>query len=563
MKRALVLFLIFLILLMPVNAATVGEFNPTTESVPLWCRFVYTRWLCDFGGTGATGPQGPPGENATTDTVNYYNLTAGNLTTISNFTYFYDFSQMNQTINMTANMTAGPQGEQGIQGIQGIQGEQGEIGLTGPMNQTANMTANMTAGPQGEQGIQGEIGPIGPINLTANMTAGPIGPIGPINLTANMTAGPIGPVGPMNQTANMTANMTAGATGATGGTGGQVLFFHHDPVEEPEGYEGLYPIPAGTTEADETVIVQTGTGQVLVDPYITIAGYPGLTTLPAGLWRFRTFHYVNSAPGDTNAVFKVYNRSGATETLLFTATSEDINALEATEYLTSYVQTEDYTVALTDRIVIKVYGQSDHSSNINFHFVYEGVNHTSHVQTPLETSSTLYIRHDGSVDFTGSQSMGGYNLTNVLDPVAAQDAATKNYVDTRPVINNTYDTISNVSTYVIAVNTSMKDYVDAKPVINSSYDTISNVSTYVIAVNTSMKDYVDARPIINESYVTTDNETYFLTDGSRAMVGNISMSNNYINDLLDPSQPQDAATKNYCDIAIEAKQKCGASTWQS
>jgi hypothetical protein len=43
-----------------------------------------------------------------------------------------------------------------------------------------------------------------------------------------------------------------------------------------------------------------------------------------------------------------------------------------------------------------------------------------------------------------------------------------------------------------AVNTSMKSYVDSKPVINTTYDTIANQSTYVIAVNNSMKAYVDA-----------------------------------------------------------------------
>ena len=58
-------------------------------------------------------------------------------------------------------------------------------------------------------------------------------------------------------------------------------------------------------------------------------------------------------------MFEVYNRTtGGTETLLFTTTSDDVNALTPTEYLTSYVQTSSYQTSLNDRLVVKVYGKS-------------------------------------------------------------------------------------------------------------------------------------------------------------------------------------------------------------
>jgi len=50
------------------------------------------------------------------------------------------------------------------------------------------------------------------------------------------------------------------------------------------------------------------------------------------------------------------------------------------------------------------------------------------------TQLALLIKKDGSVAFTGDQSMGSHKLTNLATPTAASsDAATTNYVDTTTV----------------------------------------------------------------------------------------------------------------------------------
>lgn len=171
--------------------------------------------------------------------------------------------------------------------------------------------------------------------------------------------------------------------------GSPAIYFSHAVSPDIPGYEGLKIYPDGAPAEDENVTVKNTLGQVLIDSYISDPTLPRVSSIRAGLWRFRTFHYVSSTAGVTKANFTVYKRSSTgVETFLFYVETEDIESTASNEYLTSYVMQTDTPMAQSDRIVIRVYGESTHSANVQLHFLYEGTTSTSHVVPSLLVCST-------------------------------------------------------------------------------------------------------------------------------------------------------------------------------
>jgi len=72
-----------------------------------------------------------------------------------------------------------------------------------------------------------------------------------------------------------------------------------------------------------------------------------------------------------------------------------------------------------------VAGQIIYRTDLTEMYIYDGAVWVAYAGIDVAD----FIHHDGSIDFTAAQDMGGFQLKNMADPTLIQDAATKNYVD--------------------------------------------------------------------------------------------------------------------------------------
>ena len=130
-----------------------------------------------------------------------------------------------------------------------------------------------------------------------------------------------------------------------------------------------------------------------------------------------------------------------------------------------------------------------------------------------------FLRRDGTNTANGSINMTGNTLTNVSNPVNAQDIATKNYVEQNTILRN--------GTQTMIGNLNMGNY---------SINNLQNPENDQDAVT---KAYADA---VAKAYAVTR-----LFRGGGTMTGDLQMTDNRITGLSDPVDNQDAATKLYVD----------------
>ena len=200
-----------------------------------------------------------------------------------------------------------------------------------------------------------------------------------------------------------------------------------------------------------------------------------------------------------------------------------------------------------------------------------------------------FLRRNGTNTATGSINMTGNTLTNVSNPVNAQDIATKHYVDSSgssDKVSKAGDTMTGElfmdGNLIKGLPTHYPHFYSGDTVpswaqVMGIMQELGGISVLRDGTQAMIGDLdMSGNRVMNVPYTpanTSDaaNVAYViqgdldveqktvLRNGTQAMTGNLDMDDHFINNLPNPVNDQDVATKNYVDqrkpvISIHAEE---------
>lgn len=265
---------------------------------------------------------------------------------------------------------------------------------------------------------------------------------------------------------NGTKWINGNSTSVNGGAG--VDYFYVDSPSDIIPYSILDKIPLIATELDETVTCLNN--KVYLDGYISPLSGLGGVKIDAGVWTFDVWSYVDVNNSDSHILLDLYTYDiSANETFLFSVSSGLLTDILTLYSITTIQPT--FTISSTDRLLVKVYGETIALSSREIHFIHGGNEHYSHFNTPL------VVRHNDLAGLQGGSEQEHYHLDLVEHTKLTTNIDSLTSVDTQ---------VRTLSTSWSSAYTSLSNYAHLSGASFTSTITASAISidTHIGYTNT-------------------------------------------------------------------------------